>query len=129
MKKIVLLCTMILFASCASKKVFPISNVTPAAKISVKVNEDNNGNKEINVKARYLTSPDRLTPSREVYIIWLQTEENGLLNLGQLETDSSTKASFTSVTAYKPKEIFITAEDNLAIKYPTGQEISRLKLD
>lgn len=118
-----------LLSACASKKDFPISNVTPAAKISVSIEKDNNGNHEINLKSKYLTSPERLTPPRKVYIIWLQTESNGLLNLGQLETDSSTKASFKTVTAYEVKEVFITAEDDLAIKYPTGQEISRLKLD
>ncbi|CAM3722250.1 hypothetical protein FLGE108171_12085 [Flavobacterium gelidilacus] len=128
MKKIILLCTVILFVSCASKMNFPVSNVAPAAEISVKISKDNNENKEINLRSKYLTSPERLTPPRKAYIVWMQTEANGLLNLGQLETDASNKGSFTTVTAYKPLEIFITAEDDIAIKYPTGQEISRIKI-
>lgn len=128
MKKIVLIFALITLSSCASKLNFPVSNIAPGAEISVKIKKDNNGNSEINLSSRYLTSPDRLTPPRAVYLVWLQTEANGLINLGQLETDSSTKASFKTVTAYKPLEIFITAEDNTAMKYPTGQEISRVKI-
>ena len=128
MKKILLICTLIFISSCASKINFPISNVAPAAEISVKISKDNNENKEINLKSKYLSSPDRLTPPRKAYIVWMQSEANGLLNLGQLETDASNKGSFTTVTAYKPLEIFITAEDDIAIKYPTGQEISRVKI-
>ncbi|WP_339836837.1 hypothetical protein [uncultured Flavobacterium sp.] len=128
MKKILLLCAMVIMSSCASKLVFPVSNVAPAAEITVKIKKDDNGNREINLNSKYLSSPDRLTPPRASYIVWMQTEANGLLNLGQLETDASEKGSFTTVTAYEPLEIFITAEDDIAIKYPTGQEISRVKI-
>lgn len=100
MKKIVLIFALVALSSCASKLNFPVSNITPGADISVKIKKDNNGNSEINLSSRYLTSPDRLTPPRTVYLVWLQTEANGLINLGQLETDSSTKASFRTVTAY-----------------------------
>jgi hypothetical protein len=127
MKKIIVLSVLIL-ASCASKVNFPISNITPGAEISLKSTKDDNGNSKLKLKAKYLTSPERLTPSRNVYIIWLQTKSNGLINLGQLETDSSSKASFETITPYEPNEIFITAEDNATLKYPTGQEITRAKL-
>jgi hypothetical protein len=127
MKKIIVLSVLIL-ASCASKVNFPISNITPGAEISLKSTKDANGNSKLKLKAKYLTSPERLTPSRNVYIIWLQTKSNGLINLGQLETDSSSKASFETITPYEPNEIFITAEDNATLKYPTGQEITRAKL-
>jgi hypothetical protein len=128
MKKLLFIFVTIIISSCASKLNFPVSNVTPGANISAKIKKDNNGNNEINIISKYLTSPDRLTPPRSYYLVWLQTESNGLINLGQLETDSSTKATFRTVTAYKPLEIFITAEDNNALKYPTGKEISRIKM-
>jgi len=128
MKKMLLLCTMVILSSCASKLVFPVSNVAPAAEITVKIKKDDNGNREINLESKYLSSPERLSPKREFYLVWMQTDDNGLINLGQLETDASDKGSFTAITAYEPKEIFITAEDDVAITYPTGQEISRVKI-
>ena len=126
MKKIIVLSLLIL-ASCSSKVNFPISNVTPGAEISMKSSKDDNGNTKLTLKAKYLTSPERLTPARSVYIIWLQTKDNGLVNLGKLETDSSSKASFETITPYEADEVFITAEDDVALKYPTGQEITRAK--
>jgi hypothetical protein len=127
MKKIIVL-TFLILASCASNVKFPISNVTPGAEITLKSSKDDNGNSKLALKARYLTSPDRLSPSKKFYLVWLQTKENGLHNLGKLETDASSKGSFETITPYEPDEIFITAEDDASIKYPTGQEISRAKL-
>ena len=127
MKKIIIVLSIIMMASCSSKINFPVSNVTPGAEISVKKSKDDNGNSKLSLNAKYLTSPERLSPSRSFYLVWLQTKSNGVLNLGILETDSSSKASFETITPYEPDEIFITAEDNAAVKYPTGQEISRAK--
>ena len=127
MKKISILSLLIL-ASCSSKVNFPISNITPGAEISIKASKDDNGNSKLALKAKYLTSPERLLPAKTVYVIWLQTKDNGLVNLGQLQTDSSSKAFFETITPYEADEVFITAEDNVALKYPTGQEITRAKL-
>ncbi|HPW97051.1 MAG TPA: hypothetical protein PK218_00655 [Flavobacterium sp.] len=127
MKKIIIL-TFLILASCASKVKFPVSNVTPGAEITVKTSKDDNGNSKLKLKAKFLTSPERLSPSKKFYLVWLQTKSNGLQNLGKFETDASSKASFETITPYEPDEIFITAEDDAAIKYPTGQEISRAKL-
>lgn len=127
MKKIIVFAFLIL-AACGSNKKFPISNITPGAEISIKTSKDDNGNTKIALRAKYLTAPERLTPSRSFYSIWLRTKNNGLQNLGKLETDSSSKASFETITPFEPDEVFITAENDDALKYPTGQEISRLKL-
>ncbi len=127
MKKIMLFAALIM-ASCSSKVKFPISNVTPGAEITVKKSKDDNGNSKLTLKAKYLTSPERLSPSKSFYLVWLQTKSNGLLNLGKLDTDSSSKATFETITPFEADEIFITAEDDAALKYPTGQEISRAKL-
>lgn len=127
MKKIIIL-TFLILASCASKERFPISNVTPGAEITLKKSKDDNGNTELTIKAKYLTSPDRLSPAKKFYLVWLQTKSNGLKNLGRLETDTSSKGELKAVTPYEVDEIFITAEDDNALTYPNGQEISRLKL-
>ena len=128
MKKIILLVTLVMLASCSSKVKFPVSNVAPGAEISVKKSKDDNKNNKIVIEAKYLTSPDRLSPAKKYYLVWLQTKENGLQNLGKLVTDSSAKVSFEAITPFEIDEVFITAEDDAAVKYPTGLEISRAKL-
>lgn len=127
MKKIILFSLFVL-ASCSSNVKFPVSNVAPGAEISVKKSKDDNKNTKIVLEAKYLTSPDRLSPSKKYYLVWLKTKDNGLQNLGKLVTDSSAKVSFEAITPFKVDEVFITAEDDVAVKFPTGTEISRVKL-
>lgn len=70
-----------------------------------------------------LAPPDRLQPSRSTYVVWVETERNGIQNVGQLNSGSgflskALKANLNAVTPYKPTRLFVTAEDNAAIRYP-----------
>ena len=113
------------FTSCSRKTSFLISNEVPAAEGNVKVKKSSNNNYEINVKIRHLAEPDRLKPPKEVYVVWMETENNRTENLGQIQSSSGflskqLKASFTTVTPYNPVKIFITAEKGAKIQYPQG---------
>lgn len=75
--------------SCSSTKYnFSTSPVVPAAEGSVKVKKDNNSNYSIALDVKRLAEPKRLTPAKEMYIVWMETEENGRKNIGQLKTSS-----------------------------------------
>lgn len=114
--------------SCAKKIAFQRSSVVPAAEGSVKVKKDKNSNYTIDLDVIHLADPKRLNPSKEVYIVWMGTENNGTKNVGQLKTSSSMfskalKSSLSTVTAFKPIRIFITAEDNATVQYPGSQVV------
>lgn len=120
-----LLSTALLFAACSQKVGFQPSTVAPAARGDVKVDKDNNNNYAISVDVKMLAEPARLSPPKSVYLVWMETEGNGLQNLGQIKTDdglfsSTLKASMKTTTPYKPRRIFITAEDNAAVTGPSG---------
>ena len=120
----------IMFHSCASKYSFTTSQVVPAAEGSVKVKKDNNNNYKIDLNVKRLANSKRLTPSREMYIVWMETELNGTRNIGQLTTSSGLlsdilKSSLETVTTYKPTGFFITAEDNATAQNPEGQVVLR----
>ena len=115
------------FASCASKYVFQNSYVVPAAEGSVKVKKDNNSNYKIDLKVKNLAEPKNLTPSRQFYVVWMDTDESSPKNIGQLKTSTglfggSLKSSLSTVTPLKPQGFFITAEDQPTTQYP-GREI------
>ena len=70
----------------------------------------------------------RLDPQKNVYVVWMKTEQNGKKNVGELKTSSSMlsktlKNSLTRVTPFKPVSFFITAEDNSNIQDPLGKEV------
>lgn len=114
--------------SCAKKIMFTNSLIVPAAEGTVKVKKDNNNNYNIDLNLIRLAEPSRLNPAKAIYIVWMETETNGIKNIGQLKTSSgllskTLKSSLTTVTAFKPTKIFITAEDDASVQYPAGQTV------
>ena len=111
------------FYSCATKAKFETSSVVPSARGEVKVTKDKNNNYSIKVDLNNLAEPNRLTPPKKCYVVWMETNENVTKNIGQINTSSSMlsktlKASFATVSSSKPTKIYITAEDEANIQYP-----------
>lgn len=116
---------LVALSSCARKVGFDNSPVVPAAEGKVKVKKDGNKNYAVDVKVSNLAEPGRLAQPKDVYVVWMETERNGIQNLGQLKTSSglfsdNLKASLETVTPYKPIRIFITGENAANIQYPSS---------
>jgi hypothetical protein len=107
-----------------SKKVtFNTSTVEPNAEGTVKVKKDKNGNFNIDIEVDNLADPSKLIPAKKAYVVWLETQEKGAKNIGQIHTSGSMfskakKASMTTVSPNKPVRIFISAEDDPATEQP-----------
>ncbi len=127
-KEISLLLFIMLILSCSGAKTFPVSDLAPAAEITVKQKTDNNDNNEITVKAKYLASPERVSNGATAYVVWLVSEENGIKNIGALYNKNGQDSELETVTSFVGEEIFITAEKEAGISSPQGIEISRVKL-
>ena len=115
------------FHSCAKKMSFLTSSIVPAAQGTVKVKTDSNKNYSIDIDIFNLAEPERLHPPRQMYILWMLTDQDMTKNIGQVKTSSATfsknlKASFQTVSSFKPIKIFVTAEDDPNIQYP-GWEV------
>lgn len=106
------------FTSCAKKTTFQNSSVVPAATGKVAVTTDKNKNYVIKMDIDYLAAPDRLSPPKQAYVVWMTNAENETQNLGQIITSGGLKVSFETVAASKPVRIFITAEDDATVVYP-----------
>jgi hypothetical protein len=120
-----LLMTMSYLNLSAQKKVpFNTSTVVPGAEGTVKVKKDGNGNYHIDVDIVNLADPSKLTPARKAYVVWVETEEKGAKNIGQIHPGSSMfsktkKASISTVSPIKPIRVFVSAEDD-----PSTEEAS-----
>ncbi len=110
------------FQSCSKKLSFAISSVVPAAEGTVKIKKDKNHNYKIDLSVIRLAEPGRLTPPKDFYIVWMDSYDNGITNIGQLKMTKSLKSSLKTVTSFKPKSFFITAEDHGDIQY-SGDEV------
>ncbi|WP_419802059.1 hypothetical protein [Mucilaginibacter sp.] len=125
-----LLCLSVI--SCSKNLKFTNSEAVPAARGNVNIDKDDNGNYALDIDILHLTEPSRLHPSKNVYVIWMETENNGIKNLGQLKSSTgffsnTLKASFHTVTSFKPKRVFITAENDANIQTPGPQVVLTTK--
>jgi hypothetical protein len=117
-----------LFTSCSKKISFLNSSVVPAASGTVKVGKDKNQNYLINLDISNLAEVGRLTPPGKTYIVWMEAAKNTAKNIGQIASSTRTfsnklEASFESISPIKPTKIFITAEDNASVQYPSDQVV------
>jgi hypothetical protein len=106
---------------------FPISDITPAADIIVKKKQDKNGNLIILVSAKNLAAVERLSPSKNAYVVWVITDNSEVRNIGQLKNLNVQTTSLQSIVPFMFWEIFITAEDYADALLPSGTEISRVR--
>lgn len=111
-------------SSCAVKAKFLTSSVVPAAQGQIKVTNDKNNNYVIKIKISDLADPSRLLPPKNLYVVWIETNDAFPQNMGQVKTSThflskQLQGSFETVSALKPSKVFITAEDDGGIQYPS----------
>ena len=119
--------SLILISSCTQKISFLTSSIVPAARGTVKVKMDENKNHTIQIALVNLAEPERLSPPKKMYMVWMETDQGETKNIGRIMTDSGTfsktlKADFKTVTSFTPVKIFITAEEDANIQSP-GWEV------
>ena len=97
----------------------------PAAMGRVSFEHDRNHNMKFHVQAKHLARPDALTPSKSVYVVWLQPRSKDTQNAGTLSVNENLEGSLTGTTPSQTFDLIITAEDNANAERPSGPEILR----
>jgi hypothetical protein len=128
LKAFIISALVFILSSCATSVKFPISSVIPAADIVASVSKDNNGNTKITIKAKNLAAVERLIPPKSAYVVWIETERDGVKNIGKLLNKNAQATGLETLTPFKFSEVFITAEDFADAAFPAGVEISRTRL-
>ena len=110
-------------AGCAKTINFETSTVEPAAVGKVKLKKDNNKNYSVDVSVMHLASPERLTPPMDKYVVWVETGNEDIKNIGRINISTGTfsktlKGSLKTITVHAPTKVFITAEPAGDISHP-----------
>lgn len=119
---------LMLFASCSETVKFPVSEVTPAADITLKVKKESEPNYLITIEANNLAAAERLPNPNSIYVIWAVSEKGIVRNVGHFTQENAKKSKYKASFPYQPVEVFITAESEEGNCMPQGIEISRVKL-
>jgi len=125
---ILVIAMMLFVTSCATSETFLNSSVVPGATGKVKVKKDGNQNYLIKLQVEDLASIERLQSSKQMYVVWMETERGNYENLGQLNTSTGflskqRTASLETVSSFKPVRLFITAENEKNVRYPDQETI------
>jgi hypothetical protein len=113
----------------AAKK-YPLTaaSIVPAAKGSVEIGKDRNGNTEVKLKVEHLANSTSLSPSQANYIVWLQDKGSGPENQGELKVNGNLEGTFQTVTPRKNFDLFVTGENDGTVKSPSGPEVLRTSI-
>ncbi len=123
---IIIIATSLLLVTACDKKVkFTISPSVPAATAKGKVGKDRNGNTTVQFEVRNLALPEKLTPSRKFYVVWIQPPGQLPENRGRLTLNNSLTGKKTITTPHREFDVFITAEDTITGTFPAGEQIMR----
>jgi hypothetical protein len=108
-------------------KTYPMTaaSIVPSAAGELKTSTDKNGNTEIKIKIQHLANPQSLTPSKNLYIVWLQPSGGSPERAGTLKVNGKLNGSFETTSPHTNFDVTITAEDDPSVKAPTGPEVLR----
>ncbi|MEX2565337.1 MAG: hypothetical protein WD431_05305 [Cyclobacteriaceae bacterium] len=114
--------------SCSPKITFPVSTVVPAAEPEASVKKTKDGEFIVTLEVNNLALPERLSPPKKHYLVWVDTENQGVKKLGEISNNTGIfrnrgRAGFEKSTLFKPTMIMVTAENNLEIDYPGGHVV------
>jgi hypothetical protein len=117
----------IALTSVATAKKYPLTAdaSVPAARGTVDVGRDKNGNTKVEIQVEHLAAPENLTPPRTAYVVWFQERGSEPLNQGVLKPNKSLKATFKSITPLKSFEVLVSAESDPNAKSPSGMNVMR----
>jgi len=99
------------------------SSIVPAASGKLSYEHDRNGNTKLHIQTKNLAAPERLTPAKNAYVVWIEPRDGQPQNAGVLKVNNDLEGSFSTTTASKAFDIMVTAEDNPTVSQPTGPEI------
>ncbi len=122
---VALLGMLFVLGACTPNMKFANSTIVPGATGNVGVRKDRNQNYTIQVSVVNLAEPQRLSPPKDLYLVWMESDGNLTQKLGRITTKSglfskAMKADLSATTTLRPNRIFISAETNPDVSIPEG---------
>jgi hypothetical protein len=98
----------------------------PAAVGTVKIQKDkDNGDTKVDIKVDHLARPSSLTPSADVYLVWIRPNGGEALKQGAIGVDKNLSGELKVETVSKDFDVFITAEQGDSATFPSSVEVLR----
>ncbi|UFS72120.1 hypothetical protein LPW11_07995 [Geomonas sp. RF6] len=129
-RKALLAAAVFLFAGvsgCAHKTEVQSSTALPAALGEAQTSLDDNGNTRVRLVLNHVAPPQNLQPPKNTYVVWVETPDKQMYNLGQLKIDEDRNGKLTGITPLKVFRLVVTAEDYGTAQTPSSQVVLTTK--
>jgi hypothetical protein len=101
----------------------------PSATGKVETHHDKNGNTKLDVEVEHLAKPEKLTPSKNTYVVWIQPSGGSPQSLGELKVGDHLKGEFSTATPEKNFDLFITAENDPRASTPSDPQLLKTHVE
>lgn len=107
---------------------FTNSPIVPGAEGKAKIKKDKNDNYSVEIDVVNLPDSKKLSPPKNTYVVWMETDGNQAKNIGQIQPSTGLlsktwKGELKATSTSKPNKIYITAEDDGTTQFPGMQTV------
>lgn len=86
---------------------------------TVQVTEGDNGNTQLEVRVKHLSSPSKVAADASVYVVWVQPRNGEIQNVGALRVDEDLVGILETTTPHRSFTVTITPEPSSRMAAPT----------
>lgn len=108
-----------MFGSSDAKQPMQASSENTSGEGTVEAKRGDNGNTDIEVLVKHLSSPSKVESDASVYVVWLQPLNAEIQNLGALEVDDNLVGTFNTTTPHSSFKLSITPEPSARMSAPS----------
>jgi hypothetical protein len=90
---------------------------------TVEAEQGENGNTDIEVQVKHLSSPSKVEADASVYVVWLQPANAKIQNLGALQVDDDLVGTFNTTTPHRSFTLSVTPEPSARMAEPSHRAV------
>ena len=112
-----------MFGSSDAKQPMQASTENTSGEGTVEATRGENGNTDIQVLVRHLSSPSKVEADASVYVVWLKPQNAEIQNLGAIEVDDNLVGTFNATTPHRSFKLSITPEPSARMSEPSHRAV------
>lgn len=108
-----------LFGGGAPTETMRSSSENTSGEGTVQAKLGDNGNTQLEVRVKHLSSPLKVAADASVYVVWIQPRNAEIQNVGALMVDDDLVGSLSTTTPHRAFKLSITPEPSARMAVPT----------
>lgn len=112
-----------MFGGSDAKQPMNASSDNTSGQGTVEAKRGENGNTDLHVLVKHLSSPSKVESDASVYVVWIQPHNSEIQNLGALVVDDDLVGTFNTTTPHRSFRLSITPEPSARMTEPSHHAV------